>query len=321
LLTKSAGGGELKRISLRPESWLPWLTILGFGAFVVSWFGRRTFYAAFGVSPEMVGADYPSLLIPTAVYAVFLMLLLVVAFAFMVPPVIFTATSRRVVRWQLRVGGWILFLGLAVAEILQRVVGEGADAVVAAVMMPTLFGGVLFSYGLVAWFDRFARRAGVRGRIWLLQRKATSPEDAREAAVGRLHTQYRRRRARRRERARIRTKALQATAGLLLGLVALLYITLAVYLGAAAATAARNAIEGRSDLFPGTNLPASVLLNVHVRPVRIDAIAPQFRPLQKAEVLYLGTNAGAYVFYDRTARQAVLVPSGSVALRFESHAA
>ena len=49
----------------------------------------------------------------------------------------------------------------------------------------------------------------------------------------------------------------------------------------------------------------------------VDAIEPQFRPLQQAELIYLGTNAGAYVLYDGTARQAVLIPSGSVALRFD----
>lgn len=47
-----------------------------------------------------------------------------------------------------------------------------------------------------------------------------------------------------------------------------------------------------------------------MRPVRVDAIEPQFRRLQRAQLIYLGTNAGAYVLYNRTARHAVLIPSG-----------
>jgi hypothetical protein len=66
-----AMGARLSRISLRPEVWLPWLTVLGFGAYVVSWLGREVFYAAFGVSSEIVGVHYPSLLIPAAVVGVF----------------------------------------------------------------------------------------------------------------------------------------------------------------------------------------------------------------------------------------------------------
>jgi hypothetical protein len=105
---------------------------------------------------------------------------------------------------------------------------------------------------------------------------------------------------------------------LLLWLAAVLYIALGAYLSDAAQRAAHNAIDGRDKLFVGTDLPANVLLNVHVRGVRVEAIEPQFRPLQKAQLIYLGTNAGAYVLYNRTVRQAVLIPSGSVALRFDS---
>jgi hypothetical protein len=265
----------------------------------------------------MVGADYPSLLIPTAVYGVFLVLLLVAASAFMVPS--FMPTSRRVVRWQLKVGGSIFFPSFVAVVILPHVVGRSAIA--ALPLVPLLFGLMLFALGFSVWLYRLAVRCYVRGRIWQLQRKAASAEEAREAAAAYLwglRAPYRRRRARRARRARARREALPATVVLLLWLGALLYILLVAYLGIAASTAARNAIEGRGDLYPGANLPAAVLLNVHVRPVRVDAIAPQFRPLQKAQVLYLGTNGAVYVLYNRTAREAVLVPTGSVALRFDA---
>jgi hypothetical protein len=42
------------------------------------------------------------------------------------------------------------------------------------------------------------------------------------------------------------------------------------------------------------------LLNLQVRTVKVEAIAPRFRPLQDAQLLYLGTNAGARVLYNRT---------------------
>jgi len=83
------------------------------------------------------------------------------------------------------------------------------------------------------------------------------------------------------------------------------------------ATASGNSTRNGTTPFVGADLPANILLNLQVRTVKVEAIAPQFRPLQDAQLLYLGTNAGAHVLYNRTARQTLLAPSGAVALRFD----
>jgi hypothetical protein len=75
----------MKRASLRPELWLPWLTVLGFGSYIVSWAGREAFYDKFGVTPEIVGVGYPTMLIPDAVVGAFLVLILT-AIAALVSP-------------------------------------------------------------------------------------------------------------------------------------------------------------------------------------------------------------------------------------------
>ena len=161
----------------------------------------------------------------------------------------------------------------------------------------------------------------MRGHVRRLRRKATSPEEAHEAVFAylrELRAQRRRRADRQAERARARREARPAAVVLLLWFAAVLVLALGSYLYDAAHRAAQNAIDGRDQIFVGADLPANVLLNVHVQPVQVDAIEPQFRPLRNAQMIYLGTNAGAYVLYNCTARQALLIPSGSVALRFDS---
>jgi hypothetical protein len=50
------------------------------------------------------------------------------------------------------------------------------------------------------------------------------------------------------------------------------------------------------------------------RSVQVIAHDPRLRSLEKAEVLYLGSNQGADVLYDRTAKRTMIVPAGNVTL-------
>jgi hypothetical protein len=311
-------GARLNRISLRPEAWLPWLTILGFGAYVVSWLGRAVFYAVFGVSPEIVGVSYPSLLIPAAVLGVFVALILLAVIAFAVPLFVMTS-SRRAGRWQMKVGGLILLSVVVAATILGAIFGEsGKEGAVAALTVPWIVGTLFLVHGFGAWSTRSLRRRAVRSRLRRLRQHVTSPEEAVSAYLTEQRAQRRRRAARRAERARVRREARPAGLVILLWLATVLYLMLGAYLTDAATRAAYNAVNGKTDIFVAADRPANVLLNVHVRAVEVEAIEPQFRPLQTAELLYLGTNSGTHVLYNRTARQAMLIPSGSVALRFGS---
>jgi hypothetical protein len=311
-------GARLSRISLRPEVWLPWLTVLGFGAYVVSWLGRAVFYAAFGVSPEIVGVSYPSLLIPAAVLGVFVALVFLTVVAFAVPLFVITS-SRRAGRWQMKVGGLILLSVLVAATILGAIFGEsGSEGAVAALTVPWILGVLFLVHGFGAWSARSLRRHAVRSRLRRLRQQVNSPEEALSAYLTEQRAQRRRRAARRAERARVRREARPAGLVILLWLATVLYLMLGAYLTDAATRAAYNAVVGETDIFVAADRPANVLLNVHVRAVEVEAIEPQFRPLQTAELLYLGTNSGTHVLYNRTARQAVLIPSGSVALRFDS---
>jgi hypothetical protein len=313
-----AMGARLSRISLRPEVWLPWLTVLGFGAYVVSWLGREVFYAAFGVSPEIVGVHYPSLLIPAAVVGVFVALTLVAVIAFVVPLFLMTS-SRRAGRWQMKVGGLILLSVVAAAAIFGAIFGDsGKEEAVALLTVPWIVGALFLIHGFGAWSRRSLRRRAVRSRLRRLRRQVTSPEEALSAYHTEQRSQRRRQAARRAERARVRQEAWPAGLVILLWLATMLYMMLGAYLTDAATRAAFNAKNGRIDIFAGADRPANVLLGVHVRAVQVDAIEPQFRPLQRAELLYLGTNSGSHVLYNRTARQAVIIPSGSIALRFAS---
>jgi hypothetical protein len=302
-------------ISLRPESWLPWLTILGFGAYVVTWLGRRRFYAALGVTPELVGVDYPSLFLPAAVVAVFVVLTLVMVSAFIVP--FFMPISRRAAIWQMKVGGWI-FLAVIVGSVAAgALLGEDSAESVGVVMtLPVLFGALFFGHGFGAWFGRSATRRAVRSRIRRLDKEHRPRGQGLTAYLEQQRDRRRRKATRRARAASIRREATPSTTVYLLWCAAVLFITLGAYLSDAAARAAHHAANGTTP-FVGADLPANVLLNLHVRRVKVEAIAPQFRPLQGAQLLYLGTNAGAYVLYNRTAREALIIPSGAVALRFD----
>jgi hypothetical protein len=313
-----AMGARLSRISLRPEIWLPWLTVLGFGAYVVSWLGREVFYAAFGVSPEIVGVHYPFLLIPAAVVGVFVALTLVAVIAFVVPLFVMTS-SRRAGRWQMKVGGLILLSVVAASAIVGAIFGEGGkEEAVAILTVPWIMGALFLIHGFGAWSRRSLRRRAVRSRLRRLRRQVASAEEALSAYHTEQRAQRRRQAARRAERARVRREARPAGLVILLWLATILYLMLGAYLTDAATRAAFNAKNGKTDIFVGADQPANVLLGVHVRAVQVDAIEPQFHPLQRAELLYLGTNSGSHVLYNRTARQAVIIPSGSVALRFDS---
>jgi hypothetical protein len=312
----SSGSGRLRGISLRPEGWLPWLTILGFGAYVVTWLARVQFYGVFGVTPELVGVDYPSLFLPAAVVGVFLLMTLVAASAFIVP--LFMPVSRRAALWQMKVGG-LIFLSVFIASVAAAVLlGERrADSVGAVVSLPILFGALFFAHGFAAWSGRTSRRRAVRRRIRRLEKKHRPPGQGLKASwEGRLPP--RRKRLPRRARAvSIRRETAPSVTVYLLWFAAVLFIALGAYLSDAATRAAQHATNGTAP-FVGADLPANILLNLQVRTVTVEAIAPKFRPLQNAQLLYLGTNAGAHVLYNRTAQQAMLIPSGAVALRFDS---
>jgi hypothetical protein len=313
-----AMGARLSRISLRPEVWLPWLTVLGFGAYVVSWLGREVFYAAFGVSPEIVGVHYPSLLIPAAIVGVFVALTLLAVIAFVVPLFVITS-SRRAGQWQMKIGGLILLSVLAAAAIVGAIFGEsGKEGAVAILTVPWIMGALFLIHGFGSWFRRSLHRRAVRSRLRRLRRQVTSPEEALSAYHAEQRSQRRRQATRRAERARVRREARPAGLVILLWLATILYMMLGAYLTDAATRAAYNAINGKTDIFVGADRPANVLLNVQVRTVQVEAIEPHFHSLQRAQLLYLGTNSGGHVLYDRTARQAVVIPSGSVALRFDS---
>jgi hypothetical protein len=307
--------GGLRRISLRPDVWLPWLTVLGFGSYVVSWLGREQFYAAFGVTPALVGVDYPSLLIPAAVVGVFLVLTLVVVTVFLVP--IFVPVSRRAAKWQMKVGGLIFLSVFVTSVIMGAIFGDSGEKAIPILSVPWMLGGLFFGHGFGSWVGRRTRRHAVRDRLRRLHRRAGSPEEALAAYLVEQRARRRRRAARRAERGGVRREAGPATVVFLLWLAAVLYIALGSYLSDAATRAAHNAVSGKTDLFVGADGLANVLLNVQVRAVQIDAIEPRFRQLQQAQLIYLGTNGGAYVLYNRTAHHAVLIPSGSVALRFD----
>jgi hypothetical protein len=311
--------GRLRGISLRPESWLPWLTILGFGAYVISWLGRVQFYAAFGVTPELVGLDYPSLFLPAAVVGVFLVLALVAATAFILP--IFTPISRRAAIWEMKVGGWIFLSVFVVAMVAGAILGEDrTEAAIAALSLPWIFAVLFFGHGFGAWFGRMVRRQAVRSRIRRLDKERRPPGQGLPAYLAEQRVRRRRKAARRARAASTRREAATSVTVYMLWFAAVLFIVLSGYLSDAATRAAHNAASGKTP-FVGADLPANMLLNVRVRTVRVEAIAPQFRPLQDAQLLYLGTNAGAHVLYNRTARQALLIPSGAVALRFQSQPA
>ncbi len=309
--------GRLWGVSRRPEGWLPWLTILGFGAYVVTWLGRRKFYAALGVTPDLVGVDYPSLFLPAAVVGVFLVLTLMAVSAFIVP--FFMPISRRAAVWQMKVGGWIFLsvfvVSVAAGALLEK---DNAEPVGAVMALPTLFGALFFGHGFGAWFGRTATRRVLRSRIRRLDKERRPPGQGVTAYLEEQRARRRRKAARRARAASIRREAAPSITVYLLWFAAVLFIALGAYLSDAATRAAHHAANGRTEIFVGADGPANVLLNLHVRTVKVEAIAPQFRPLQDAQLLYLGTNAGAHILYNRTARQALLIPSGAVALRFES---
>src|SRR6266540_645127 len=293
----------MNRIPWRPEAWLPWLTVLGFGCYVASWLGRESFYRTFHVSSEMVGVNYPALLIPTAVLGAFIVLLVAAVTTLVLP--VFMPISRRAAWWQMKVGGSAVLASILSEYIVILTERNPPRVVQTLPVVPFWFGALLFAHGISAVSDRLQQR---RRACWLRWR-ATSPEQAHDAIMAYLRARrlWRRQRAvRRAKRAEIRREALPAALLLVLSLAIFLFLALAVYVNNAATHAANNVIEGRNDsFFVGADLPAAILLNVRVRPVKVDAIAPQFRSLQKAQMLYLGINGGAYVLYDRTARQAV----------------
>jgi hypothetical protein len=219
----------------------------------------------------------------------------------------------------MKVGGLILLSVVAAAAILGAIFGESSkEEAVAILTVPWIMGVLFLVHGFGAWSSRSLRRRAVRSRLRRLRRQVTSPEEALSAYHTEQRAQRRRQAARRAERARVRREARPAGLVILLWLATILYMMLGAYLTDAATRAAYNAINGKTDIFVGADRPANVLLNVHVRAVQVEAIEPQFHPLQRAELLYLGTNSGSHVLYNRTARQAVIIPSGSVALRFDS---
>jgi ABC-type multidrug transport system fused ATPase/permease subunit len=302
----------MKRTSLRPELWLPWLTVLGFGSYVVSWFGREAFYLAFGVTSEIVGVDYPTLLVPAAVAGAIMVLLLMAIAALILP--LFKRWPRRAAFSQMWVGGLILLATVAVATVIAALYPPFPKkwGPLHLIYVPGWFGILLFAHGGSALTDTRVRRRRMRA----LRRKLP-PEEAMIAYVAERRQRRQGRQARRAKRARITGDVLPAALPLLLSMVILLFIAFAAYLINAAEHAAHNVIANKTRAFTRADLPASVLLNVQARSVRVVAIAPQFRPLESTRLLYLGASDGTYVLYDRTARQAVLVPSGSVALRLE----
>lgn len=194
---------------------------------------------------------------------------------------------------------------------------DSAEPVGAVMAFPILFGALFFGNGFGAWLSRTATRRAVRSRIRRLDKEGRPPGQGLTAYLVEQRARRRRKAARRARAASIRREAAPSITVYLLWFAAVLLIALGGYLSDAATRAAHNAANGKTDIFVGADGPANVLLNVNVRTVRVEAIAPQFRLLQDAQLLYLGTNAGADVLYNRTAQQALLIPSGAVALRFD----
>jgi hypothetical protein len=154
---------------------------------------------------------------------------------------------------------------------------DSAESVGVAMTLPILFGALFFGHGFGAWFGRCATRRAVRSRIRRLDEEHRPPGQGLTAYLVEQRDRRRRKATRRARAAGIRREAAPSTTVYLLWFAAVLFIALGAYLSDAATRAAHHAANGTTP-FVGADLPANVLLNLHVRRVKVEAIAPAVPP-------------------------------------------
>jgi hypothetical protein len=255
----------------------------------------------------MVGASYPDLLVPTAVLAAILVFLLV-------------GVTAMLMLFFVRVSNWTAGLEIVIGSLLVFATSPFYSGKGNLYDLPLFFAALIAIHGYSVLIRDSIKNSIIRNRhrfrVRRLRRRISKKPENQHQDIILMYMAKRRyfRSIWKRTRQSAR-EAMPIVMMPLTVIAVILFLSLAGYLfGTGERIAETMVAEGEPttvDVFS-----TYFLLNVKVDRVRIIAIAPRFKDLEQAEALYLGTNDGVHILYDAAARQAVLVPSGSVALQF-----
>jgi hypothetical protein len=304
----------MKRYVLRPDQALSWLAVLGFLCYAVAWQGYRTFYEAFSVTPQMAGISYEAIVVPAAISA-FLLLLVMVSGISMVAPVFlpaFMRTPAGTARIHLKSG---LLLGAVfwTWAAIRRVENE-SPAESFLIALGEIVSLVLVAAGLNVLINRATTRLWFR---CLHAFRARVLHQATESVAHDYLVARRRQKRQRTSQSRLARRAGPVVRIMLLFIAVFLVMAYIAYLDHAAEHVARSVVANKP--YDGLDrYAAGILLKPTATRVAVIAADAAFRPLEKSRLLYLGRSDGAYVLYDISSRKALVVPSGSIALQFGS---